>query len=197
MSHQLVGKTNIFLDTLKQEIKKRRTCFFFQKKEWKRKPKRRVTKKKTRNYFSRHKRKPKHGQTKCRKVPNKKKKQTKLFLRWSKKTEKERFAEVYKDTQQKHCEKVFDWENKETTKDKEKRIFKRAARRKQRENTERQKREQVDLGRTTGKIKRQRRHSKKEKVEKVFWCGNSEEIKKKEMSEWASTNCQRKQSLFC
>ena len=58
-------------------------------------------------------------------------------------------------------------------------IFKRAARRKQRENTERQKREQVDLGRTTGKIKRQRRHSKKEKVEKVFRCGNSEEIKKK------------------
>ena len=81
-------------------------------------------------------------------------------------------------TQQKHCEKVFGWENKETTKDKEKRIFKRAARRKQRENTERQKREQVDLGRTTGKIKRQRRHSKKEKVEKVFRCGNSEEIKK-------------------
>ena len=36
----------------------------------------------------------------------------------------------------------------------------------------------MDLGRTTGKIKRQRRHSKKEKVEKVFWCGNSEEIKK-------------------
>ena len=37
----------------------------------------------------------------------------------------------------------------------------------------------MDLGRTRGKIKRQRRHSKKEKVEKVFWCGNSEELKKK------------------
>ena len=37
----------------------------------------------------------------------------------------------------------------------------------------------MDLGRTRGKIKRQRRHSKRENVEKVFWGGNSEEIKKK------------------
>ena len=37
----------------------------------------------------------------------------------------------------------------------------------------------MDLGRTRGKIKRQRRHSKRDNVEKVFWCGNSEETKKK------------------
>ena len=37
----------------------------------------------------------------------------------------------------------------------------------------------MDLGKTKGKIKRQRRHSKWEDVEKVFWCGNSEEIKKR------------------
>ena len=37
----------------------------------------------------------------------------------------------------------------------------------------------MDLGRTRGKIKRQRRHSKSDNVEKVFWCGNSEENKKK------------------
>ena len=75
---------------------------------------------------------------------------------------------MYKDTKQKICEKVFDWENKETTKDKEKRNFERWARKKQRENTERQTREQVDLGRTRGKTKRQRRHSKKENIKKFF-----------------------------
>ena len=37
----------------------------------------------------------------------------------------------------------------------------------------------MDLGRTRGKIKRQGRHSKSDNVEKVFWCGNSEETKKK------------------
>ena len=46
----------------------------------------------------------------------------------------------------------------------------------------------MDLGRTRGKIKRQRRHSKRDNVEKVFWCGNSEETKKKEVSKWVNTN---------
>ena len=47
--------------------------------------------------------------------------------------------------------------------------FKRAVTRKQRQNTERQKKkEQVYSERTKGKIKRQGRHSKKENVEKVF-----------------------------
>ena len=34
---------------------------------------------------------------------------------------------------------------------------------------DKKKREQVDLGRTRGKIKRQRRHSKRDNVEKVFF----------------------------
>ena len=85
---------------------------------------------------------------------------------------------MYKDTKQKLCEKVFAWENKETTKDREKkRNYKRAARRKQRENTERQKKSGF------GKNKRKKKEAKKtlckkENVEKVFWCGNSEELQK-------------------
>ena len=51
VSLQLVGKTNIFLDTSKQESRKGEPFFFFSKKEWKRKPKKRVTKKNEKLFF--------------------------------------------------------------------------------------------------------------------------------------------------
>ena len=97
---------------------------------------------------------------------------------------------MYKDTKQKILWKGF-WLRQQRD-NKRQKIFKRAARRKQRENTERQKREQVDLGRTRGKIKRQWRHSKKENVENVFWGGNSEEIKKKGSVKMSQHKCSKK-----
>ena len=81
MSLQFVGKTNIFLDTSKQESKKGE-CVFLKKKEWKRKPKRRVTKKKKREtIFQDTKKKTKHGQTKCKKVTQQKKETDKIILK--------------------------------------------------------------------------------------------------------------------
>ena len=69
---------------------------------------------------------------------------------------------------------------KETTRDKEKKEILDGRQGESNEKTPRDKKgEQVDLGKTRGKIKRQRRHSKWENVEKVFWSGNSEEIKKR------------------
>ena len=73
-----------------------------------------------------------------------------------------------------YCVKLF---LIETTKDKEKEIEKRTARRKQRENTERQKMKTSGF-RKNKKKKETSKTSKRENVEKVFWCENSGEMKK-------------------
>ena len=80
MSPQFVEKNKIFLDTSKQGSKKGE-CVFLKKKRMKKKTKKGVSQKKRETIFKTQKKETKHGKTKCRKVPNKKRKQTKLFLR--------------------------------------------------------------------------------------------------------------------
>ena len=80
MYSQFVGKTNIFVDTTKQESKKGDTEL--KKEEWKRKPERSVflLKKNARNHFSEDRKKTKHCTNKCQKCSTKKRKQTKHFF---------------------------------------------------------------------------------------------------------------------
>ena len=108
-------------------------------------------KKKRETIFQDTKKRQNTDKQNVKKVPNKKRKETKLFLRWSKKkTEKESFAEVYKDTKQKNCEKRFLIEKtKRQQKTKKKHLKGRQG--ESNEKTPRdKKREQVDLGRTRG-----------------------------------------------
>ena len=169
-------------------------CFFEEK--MKKKTKKESHKKKWETILQDTKKRDKHGQTKCKKCPTKKGNRQNYSYGEVKRKQKKKVLQKCTRTHNKNIVKRFLVGKTKRQQKTKKFFFKRAARRKQRENTERQKREQVDSGRTRWKIKRQGRHSKKNKVEKVFWCGNSEEIKKKKCQNEPAQIFKEK-SLFC
>ena len=103
-------KTNIFVDTSKQERKKRRH---------------RIFKQNARNHFSTDRKKTKHCTNKCQKCSTKQRKQRKLsFFGRKRKQKKKSFADLYMDTKVNSVKKGPDRENNATIKDQEKEIQK-------------------------------------------------------------------------
>ena len=105
-------------------------------------------------------------------------------VKW-KKTEKESFATQNKNFVKRFLVEKTERQQKTKKKEKYKKGGKVIATRKHRET----KKKRVDFGRTRGKRKRQRRHSKRDNVEKVFFGVETvKRPKKKVVSKWVNTN---------